>query len=138
MVCALTLDHDVGIDVERVRENVEHDDLARRFFAADEVRSLAALPPRLRQEAFFACWTRKEAVVKATGEGLARPLDSFVVSVDLHRAQMLATTPELGPPGEWSLAVVPLPATYQGTVAMRGPIVSLRVWRWPELFSSTG
>lgn len=133
MACAFTLDRDVGIDVERVRENVECDDLAQRFFAADEVRRLAALPPPLRRTAFFACWTRKEAVVKATGEGLARPLDSFVVSVDPDRAQVLVTAPELGSPGEWSLVVVPLPAAYHGTVAMRGEILSLRVWWWPEV-----
>ncbi len=132
MLCAMTLDHEVGIDVERVRDDVDIEDIARRFFAPDEARRLLALPSVVRRDAFFACWTRKEAVVKATGEGLARTLDSFVVTVDPDRAEMLSADPELGPPWEWSLLPVPLPPTYQGTVALRAKGVSLRSWMWPD------
>jgi 4'-phosphopantetheinyl transferase len=130
MLCAVSLDHEVGVDVERVREDIGHEDIARRFFAEDEVRSLAAVPPASRREAFFACWTRKEAVVKATGEGLARSLDGFAVSVDPARAELRRADPALGRIDEWSLLVVPVPAGYHATVAVRAP-VSLRVWTWP-------
>ena len=99
--------------MERVRENVECDDLAQRFFATDEV-AVAALPPPLRRTAFFACWTRKERGQGHRRGHLRRPLDSFVVSVDPDRAQALVTAPELGSPGEWPLVVVPLPAAYHG------------------------
>jgi 4'-phosphopantetheinyl transferase len=131
LLCAFTLDREVGVDVERVRDDLDHDAIARRFFGAPEVRSLAALPPATARDAFFACWTRKEAVVKATGEGLARPLDSFVVSVDpAHAALLSADDPALGCPEEWSLLPVPLPPGYHGTVAVRGA-ATLRPWSWP-------
>jgi 4'-phosphopantetheinyl transferase len=128
LVCAVTLDHEVGIDVEREREDVDCDRIARRFFAAEEAQALSALPPRIRRQAFFACWTRKEAVVKATGAGLARPLDSFAVSVDPTHAALLAADASLGSPSDWSLLPIPLPPPYQGTVAIRHPRARLRPW----------
>ena len=131
MLCAVTLDHEVGIDVEHVRQDFDYEGLARRFFAEDEVRALATVPPALARDAFFACWTRKEAVIKATGEGMARPLASFAVSVDPARGAMLSADPALGRPEEWSLLPVPLPPAYQGTVAVRGR-VSLRMSWFPE------
>lgn len=130
MLCAITLDHEVGVDVEHVRPDVDREAIARRFFARDEVRALEAAPHGLARDAFFACWTRKEAVVKATGEGLARPLDSFAVSVDPARGAMLWCDAGLGRPEEWSVLPVPLPPAYQGTVAVRAR-VSLRLSWFP-------
>jgi 4'-phosphopantetheinyl transferase len=130
MVCAVTLDQEVGIDVEYMREDVDCAHIAARFFARDEVRSLAAVPPPLARAAFFTCWTRKEAVIKATGDGMARPLASFVVSVDPGHAAILSADPGLGRPEEWTLIPLPLPPGYQGTVAARATI-TLRVWFWP-------
>jgi 4'-phosphopantetheinyl transferase len=131
-LCALTRDDDVGVDVERVRDDVEIADVARRFLAPEESRGLLALPSAARRECFFACWTRKEAVVKAMGDGLARALDSFVVSVGPGPAAVLSTDPTLGAPEEWSLLPVPLEPGYQATVALRRPGATLRVWTWPE------
>jgi len=128
LVCAVTLDHQVGVDVERVREEVDCDRIARRFFAAEEAQALSALPSRIRRQAFFACWTRKEAVVKATGEGFTRPLDTFAVSVDPLHAVLLAADPSLGSPSDWSLLPIPLPPIYQGTVAIQRPRIALRPW----------
>jgi 4'-phosphopantetheinyl transferase len=130
MLCAVTLDHEVGVDVERVRDNLDHLEIARRFFAAAEVRSLEALPAASRLDAFFACWTRKESVVKATGEGLGRALDSFVVSVDPARAILLSSDSPLGRPEDWTLLAVPVPPGYQAAAAVRGR-ASLRAWTWP-------
>jgi 4'-phosphopantetheinyl transferase len=128
LTCAVTLDHEVGVDVERVREEIDCEQIARRFFAAEEAEAITALPAHLRRQAFFACWTRKEAVVKATGEGFARPLDTFVVSVDPVHAVLLAADPSLGLPSDWSLLPIPLPATYRGTVAIQRPRAALRLW----------
>jgi 4'-phosphopantetheinyl transferase len=128
LVCAVTLDHEVGVDVERVREEVDCDRIARRFFNAEEAQALSALPTRVRRRAFFACWTRKEAVVKATGEGFARPFHTFAVSVDPRHAVLLAADPSLGSPAAWSLLPIPLPSLYQGTVAIHRPRIALRPW----------
>lgn len=69
----------LGLDIEVVRQ--VRDGLARRFFAAAEVAELEALEAEHQQHAFFRCWTRKEAFLKATGEGIARGLDTFQVSL---------------------------------------------------------
>jgi len=131
MLCAVTLDHEVGIDVEQVRQDFDYRDLARRFLAEDETRALGRLPAAQQREAFFACWTRKEAVIKATGEGVARRLDSFAVTVDPQRAAMVSADPALGRPEEWSLLPVPVPPRYQGTVAVRAPMALRLAW-WPD------
>jgi 4'-phosphopantetheinyl transferase len=71
----------VGIDAERVRSEVEVEDLSRRFFAPAEAAEILALSPDAQLAAFFTCWTRKEAFVKALGGGLSVPLSSFQVSI---------------------------------------------------------
>jgi 4'-phosphopantetheinyl transferase len=71
----------VGIDAERIRSEVEVEDLSRRFFAPAEAAEIMALPPDAQLAAFFTCWTRKEAFVKALGGGLSVPLKSFHVSI---------------------------------------------------------
>ena len=72
----------VGVDVELIREVPDADDLAERFFSPTETASLRALPLDRRSLAFLACWTRKEAFIKALGLGLSCPLDAFDVTID--------------------------------------------------------
>lgn len=70
---------ELGVDVERRREDLDVGALAERFFSAPEVEHLARLAEPSRTRAFFAIWTRKEAYLKATGDGLSLPLSSFAV-----------------------------------------------------------
>lgn len=76
---ALARAFELGVDVEFVRPLKE--DVAERFFSRRENEQLASLPADDQLAGFYRCWTRKEAIVKAIGEGLSRPLDSFDVSV---------------------------------------------------------
>ncbi len=78
---AVTSGRRVGVDLERIRSAVAKEALAERFFSDVEVAALRALPPEQQDEAFFACWTRKEAYIKARGDGLSIPLDAFSVSL---------------------------------------------------------
>jgi len=80
-VMAFTRGREVGIDLEFIQPMPDAMQIAERYFSAAENRVLAALPAKERQEAFFRCWTRKEAYVKALGEGLSHPLDQFQVSL---------------------------------------------------------
>ena len=79
-VYAFSRRRDVGIDVEAVRPVREADAIAARFFSRREYAAYSALAPRDRPLGFLQCWTRKEAVVKALGDGLSMPLDEFDVS----------------------------------------------------------
>lgn len=73
---------EIGVDVETADRRAESMSLAKRFFAPAEVAQLAAVEGAARRDLFFAIWTLKEAVVKATGQGLSRALDSFSVCAD--------------------------------------------------------
>src|SRR5262249_55611337 len=78
-VLAVTRNRLVGIDVERIRQDVEEFELADRFFAASESEWFRSHPASEHIPAFFTCWTAKEAYLKARGEGLTLPLDSFSI-----------------------------------------------------------
>jgi len=84
----------LGIDVERIRAPTHHTwvDLAQRFFSTAEIAELMTLPASRQSEAFFACWTRKEAYLKLHGLGLALPLNRFSVTVDPDMPAMLCST----------------------------------------------
>ena len=77
----VSFDVEVGVDIEVIRPIRDALSIARRFFAPAEFAELQALPQSEQSEAFFACWTRKEAFIKATGDGLSRRLDQFAVSL---------------------------------------------------------
>jgi 4'-phosphopantetheinyl transferase len=79
-VYAFSRDSDVGIDIEAIRAIPEADDIAARFFSRREYAAYSALAPRDRPLGFLQCWTRKEALAKALGDGLSMPLDEFDVS----------------------------------------------------------
>ena len=78
--CAISTGAELGADIEQIRVVQDIESMAKHFFAPNEVARLLSLPPEQKQAAFFECWTRKEAVIKATGEGVYRRLDSFEVS----------------------------------------------------------
>jgi 4'-phosphopantetheinyl transferase len=80
-VYAFSSGREIGIDVEAVRVIRDADDIAARFFSRCEYESYLALDARHRPLGFFNCWTRKEAFIKALGDGLYHPLDSFDVSL---------------------------------------------------------
>ncbi|MEO8592858.1 MAG: 4'-phosphopantetheinyl transferase superfamily protein [Candidatus Solibacter sp.] len=81
VLIAVALGREVGIDVEVIRPLPDLEDIARSFFAPGERDDLLGLAPDERVPAFFNCWTRKEAFVKAIGTGLLHPLDSFRVTL---------------------------------------------------------
>jgi 4'-phosphopantetheinyl transferase len=80
-VYAFSHEREIGVDVEAVHEMKDADEIAERFFSRSEYFAYRALDPRQRALGFYNCWTRKEAFVKATGDGLSFPLGCFDVSL---------------------------------------------------------
>ena len=124
----------LGLDIEALRPLKE--DIARRYFSPAEVAALEAHPPAARTAAFYRCWTRKEAFVKATGDGLGFPLDAFDVSIDATnppRLLRLAGT-SASALANWQLAHIgpdALPPDVVGAIAVKtadpGTGVTIRV-----------
>jgi 4'-phosphopantetheinyl transferase len=111
----------VGIDLEHVRPMPDAEHLVTRFFSAREQRIFQALPETQKQEAFFNCWTRKEAFLKATGKGLTRPLDTFDVSLAPGKAARLLSLDGEPPKTElWSLKTFIPAAGSVATLAVEG------------------
>lgn len=128
---ALTRNADIGVDIEHRRARLAGDDIAARYFAAEEVSALHALPSHRRTEAFFRCWTRKEAFIKARGEGLLLPLHSFVVSLAPEPPEgLLSIDGSAAAAAEWSLSGLPVPAGYTAALAVkaRGRRLTIRDW----------
>jgi 4'-phosphopantetheinyl transferase len=120
---------ELGVDLERARSLQDLEGIARRFFAPREVDTLLALAVQERELAFFNCWTRKEAFIKAVGEGLARALDQFEVSLQPREpARLLWVAEDEAEPGRWALEhLEPWPG-YVGCVALPARGWRLRCW----------
>jgi 4'-phosphopantetheinyl transferase len=128
---ALTLGADIGVDIERRRAIPDAEELANRFFAPAEARTLSRLQNEERDEAFLLCWTRKEAYVKARGVGLSEPLDAFEVSLDRSAGSESLRIPRAGGQAfNWSLREIDPRSGYIATiaVAMRQPVLLCREW----------
>lgn len=110
----------LGVDIEYLNREVDYCALAARFFTRRECAGLQRVLEAGRKRAFFACWTRKEAVIKATGDGLALPLDQFEVTVAPDAApQILDFTAATQRLSDWALHAADVGGDYVATVAAR-------------------
>jgi 4'-phosphopantetheinyl transferase len=121
----------LGIDIEFVNQGIAVEEIAKRFFSANEINALGALAGRQKVEAFFSCWTRKEAYIKALGEGLSVPLDSFDVAFDANApAALLRVRSSPGEVLRWSMYDIVMPPVYKAAVVVEGKTHRLRNWQW--------
>lgn len=88
IVIAITLENKVGVDVEKINTEIDHDSLSKRFFSKEEYSYLIKLNNNNKLDAFYRIWTRKEAFIKATGEGIAFGLDNFSVFGDSTKVEI--------------------------------------------------
>ena len=128
-LCAFASEREVGIDVERIRDGPASEGIAENYFTPREVAALSALPIHQRNEGFFNCWTRKEAYIKARGQGLSLPLDSFEVSVAPDEpAQLFDGESIAGDEREWSLRAIYPGDGYCAAIVAEGRDWTLRTW----------
>ncbi len=128
---AVARGRELGVDVEYIRDGPADEKIARRFFSSGEVSDLISLPADQRRAAFFACWTRKEAYIKALGEGLSAPLDQFRVS--LLPGEPAALLESQFAPAEtqrWSMQAIDVGRAYVAALAIEGLIGELHQYDW--------
>ena len=120
----------IGVDIERIEDRQGLQGIANRFLAPSEVVALRRLPADAFAAAFFGCWTRKEALAKALGLGLALPLRSFTVSVPPAPAALLASTDDRVTADAWTLMDLDTAPGFAGAVAASGSIDDILVREW--------
>ena len=117
----LVLDEELGIDVERLRPMPDAEQIAERFFSQSERETLRTVPEEKKANAFFHCWTRKEAYIKATGDGLSMPLDRFDVTLlPGEPARMLSADGDAEKASRWSMVHLDPAPGYIGALAIPG------------------
>ena len=126
---AIGRDVELGVDVEAMRTMDDADDIASRFFAPAEAARLRAVPQEARTSAFFACWTRKEAYLKALGSGLAKPLDAFEVAYGAGETPALVVYGDEIETARWQLQALAPGAGYAGALVTEGAVAA-RCWRF--------
>lgn len=120
---------EVGVDVEANRPLPELEGVARRFFSPAEVRALRRVSPEGRRDAFYRGWTRKEAFLKANGDGITGGTRSFDVTLEPGLpARIHRVAGRLHGAGEWSLFHLEPAAEWVGAVAVPRPEVEVRRW----------
>jgi 4'-phosphopantetheinyl transferase len=122
---AFAKDHEVGADIEHIKKEIRGIDIASHFFSKDEIAALTELPPNRVDEAFFGCWTRKEAYVKAHGQGLSFPLRNFTVEFS---KQIQVLQDEAGV--SWSCYAVEAAPGFACAVVAEGKNWSLKYREW--------
>jgi 4'-phosphopantetheinyl transferase len=131
---AVTQGRKIGVDVERIRQGISSHVIAQQYFSKAEVAELQSLPIEQRGSAFFTCWTRKEAYIKAQGLGLSLPLESFDVSLTPgHPAILRATRPDEQEAARWMLRSLDVDQNYAGAVAVEGIDFDLRLFAYSDL-----
>ena len=131
-VFAIVRHRQVGVDVERIREDTNAMELAERFFSPPEVQWLRSQPAAQHIPSFFTCWTAKEAYIKAQGEGLSLPLNSFGVLPRLTGSELqldVYADPEKS--RRWSMWQLELGPDLRAALAVEGEGCRVRLGQWP-------
>ena len=130
---AVTNQREIGVDIEHLRPMREAEQIAKRFFSARENAVFRELPPSQKDEAFFNCWTRKEAYLKAIGSGLAEPLEQIEVTLAPGEPARLLSIPGATHTAErWFLQHLMPASSYVGALAVEGHNWHLECWHWSD------
>lgn len=130
---AFGLSKKIGVDIEFIRPIPNLEQIVNNYFSGREKQDFQDLPENEKMRAFFNCWTRKEAFIKATGEGLSLPLNSFDVSLKPSEpARLLSANMYPRVATNWALKELKPAPGFAGALATEGPIRQLQCWMWPR------
>jgi 4'-phosphopantetheinyl transferase len=130
-VYAVCSSNPVGVDVELLRETPDFEEIASRFFTESESSKLRSLPPEEKMTAFFRCWTRKEAVLKACGDGIGGGLDTIEVSLT-PEATISQINHSLAARRDWHLQNLAPAVGYVGAIAAPTSHLDISVWQFDQ------
>lgn len=130
---AFTRVHAIGVDIEQIHDIPDMEQIAEHFFSVRENSVFRALPESKKREAFFNCWTRKEAFIKALGDGLSWPLDKFDVSlVPGEPARLLRIEGYSKGASRWSIQELNPAFGFAAALAVEGQSWRLHCWQWSD------
>jgi 4'-phosphopantetheinyl transferase len=125
---AFTHQGETGIDIEKIRPEVMGEKIAERFFSREEVEALESVSPEHQADAFFTCWTRKEAYIKARGDGLYRSLDTFAVTLRPTEPPALCwSADDAQAPTRWKVWKLPAPAGFMASLVTPANTTTLQL-----------
>ena len=128
---AFTRDRNIGVDIEHIHDVAEMEQIAEQFFSERENAAFCALPKNMKREAFFNCWTRKEAFIKAVGDGLSLPLDKFDVSVvPGEPPKLLRINGDPKAASRWFIEELKPASGFSAALAVKGQSRRLHSWEW--------
>ena len=134
VLVALARGRTIGIDVERMRKDMAQAEIAERFFSPRECAALAGLPPDMQCDAFFACWTRKEAYLKARGDGLSLPLDQFDVAfMPGEVPRLIETRHDPAEAHRWTIRAPNPGYGCKAALAAEGSDWTMKCWDWSRV-----
>ena len=127
--------HKNGVDVERIRRDIDVEDLAARYFSPNEFKKLRSLPADQQREAFYCGWTRKEAYLKGRGEGLSFPLDRVEVNLTPGEpAMILKASGDRDVSRRWIVQHLSPAPGYIGAAAVEGRDIAFRCFGCEPVF----
>lgn len=134
---AITLERAIGVDIEYIQGDVEIADISR-FFSDPEKELMEGLGSVERPLAFFNCWTRKEAYIKARGQGLTYPLNRFEVSLRPgDPAKLIRVDKEPDEVFRWRMEDIYVAPDYSATLVVESGGCSTKHWQWSGYFPPT-
>jgi len=131
IVYAISTSRDVGVDVEQQRDLDDAEALAQRYFSPRERAAVCAAPFQERLAAFFRCWTRKEAYIKATGLGFSMPLDAFDVTLGRGEpARLIEVRHRAQDAIRWTMTDLPPIPSHTSALVVEGSDWEPSCWSW--------
>ncbi len=135
-VVAISVRDEIGVDVERVRQDINVLELSDRFFSSAETEWVRAQPEAEQARAFYLCWTAKEAYVKACGTGLSMPLARFsLIPSAAPQGKLTLQSEDPSEPPRWSIWQIQWQPEFCCAVAVNAPEVSIEVDKWEWNYS---
>ena len=127
-----TRDNEIGVDIEYIKDIPEMERIVEIYFTAGEREIFHTLPESKKNEVFFNCWTRKEAIVKMIGDGVSWPLDEVdVLTVPAEPNSLQEIEGDMKVASRWSVQGLKPAAGCSAAIAVDGPIWRVSCWQWP-------